>query len=158
MNNNNLLTALYEWSGVFGRRTIHDFMAFAHENEISMAQISLLMRLYYRGPTSILLARQDLYGSRAAATQLVDKLVQMGLVERSEGIEDRRVKQIRLTEEGREMVQQGIAARRGWMKDLVSAFSSAEQEQLAGLLIRLSQAGRDQEERAERSSRVQEEA
>ncbi len=146
MKQNNFTQAMQEWSGVFARRTIHDFMGFTHEYGISMPQINVLMRLYYRGPTSILAVRQELYGSRAAATQLVDKLVQMGLVERSEAPEDRRVKLIRLTEKGREMVEQGIAARRHWMTDLADRLSSEDQQQYAEMLARLSQIASELEE------------
>jgi DNA-binding MarR family transcriptional regulator len=105
-----------------------------------MTQISVLMRLYYRGPASILSVRQELYGSRAAASQLVDKLVLMGLVERSEDAEDRRVKNICLTMDGRHMVEQGITARRRWLADLAQEITPQEQEQFAGVLTRLSQA------------------
>jgi DNA-binding MarR family transcriptional regulator len=146
MENEKFLIALQEWAGVFGRRTIHDFMAFAHEYGISLAQISVLMRLYYRGPSSILEMRQELYGSRAAATQMVEKLVQMGLIERSEDADDRRVKQIRLSEKGRETVQRGIVARRQWMADLVEAFSAQEQARMAEMLKQMSQAARAREE------------
>jgi DNA-binding MarR family transcriptional regulator len=149
MNDNKFLIALQEWAGVFGRRTIHDFMAFAHEYGISLAQISVLMRLYYRGPSSILEARQELYGSRAAATQMVDKLVQLGLIERSEDTDDRRVKQIRLTELGRTTVERGIAARRQWMAELVEGFDPAEQEVLAAALARMSRVAKQQDEQRE---------
>lgn len=137
MKLNKLYTALQDWSSIFGQRTMHDFMAFAHEYGLSMPQITVLMRLYYRGPSSILAVRQDLYGSRAAATQLVDRLVQMGLVERSENAEDRRVKRLRLTEAGRVTVEQGIAARRRWMVDLSQAFDEHEQSTIAAALTRL---------------------
>jgi MarR family transcriptional regulator, organic hydroperoxide resistance regulator len=149
MNENKLLRAMQEWAGVFGRRTIHDFMAFAHEYGISLAQISVLMRLYYRGPSSILEIRQELYGSRAAATQMVDKLVQLGLIERSEDEDDRRVKQIILTEQGRVTVERGIAARRQWMAELVEAFDADEQKVLAFALAELSRTAKEQEERGE---------
>ncbi len=140
MDENNFRQAMQEWFGVFARLTMRDFLAWTHEYGVSLAQISVLMRLYYRGPTSILAVRQELYGSRATASQLVDKLVQMGLVERSEDAGDRRVKNIRLTAAGRGMVEQGIAARRRWLGELGSAFSAEEQEQFAGMLARLSQA------------------
>jgi DNA-binding MarR family transcriptional regulator len=139
MNQDKFLQAMQEWSSVFARRTIHDFMAFAHEHGVSMSQITVLLRLYYRGPTSILAVRQELYGSRAAASQLIDKLVQMGLVERSESTEDRRVKVIRLTDLGQRLVADGITARRQWLITLKTAFSQEEQEQFAIVLSRLSQ-------------------
>lgn len=151
MNQNIFLQEMQQWFGVFARFTMRDFLAWAHQYGVSMPQISVLMRLYYRGPTSILVIRQELYGSRAAASQLVEKLVQMGLVERSEDAGDRRVKNIRLTAEGQRMVEQGIAARRRWMDDLGEAFSPQEQEQFAGMLARLNQAASQLERREEKA-------
>jgi DNA-binding MarR family transcriptional regulator len=157
MKENNFSSAMQEWFGVFASRTMRDFMTWTHDYGVNMPQISVLMRLYYRGPTSILAVRQELYGSRAAASQLVEKLVQMGLVERSEDAADRRVKNIRLTDHGRQMVEQGIAARRRWLTDLGEAFGPAEQEQFAGMLARLSQAARRLERREEQAASPSEE-
>ncbi len=149
MNENKFLAAMQEWSGVFARRTIHDFMGFTHENNISWPQVNVLMRLYYRGPTSILAVRQELYGSRSAASQLIDKLVQLGLVERNEDSSDRRVKNIHLTDAGRRLVEQGIAARRRWLAELAQAFDLQEQEQYAAMLARLSHEAQALETREE---------
>jgi DNA-binding MarR family transcriptional regulator len=153
MNENSFAKAMQEWSGIFARRTIHDFMAFAHEYDISMPQINVLMRLYYRGPASILALRQELYGSRSAATQLIDKLVQMGLIERSESQEDRRVKAVRLTDKGHQVVEQGIAARRKWLTDLAEAFDPSDQAQIAEILNRLSRAAIEMETREEQEGK-----
>jgi DNA-binding MarR family transcriptional regulator len=149
MNQNMFSNALQEWAGVFARRTIHDFMAFAHQYGLSMPHITVLMRLYYRGPASILAVRQDLYGSRASASQLVDKLVQMNLIERSEAPEDRRVKRIRLTDQGHAVVEQGIAARREWLGGLAQSFTEEEQVQFAAMLTRITRAAIDLEARDE---------
>jgi DNA-binding MarR family transcriptional regulator len=78
---------------------------------------------------------------------MIDKLVQMGLVERSEDAQDRRVKRICLTEAGRTLVEQGIAARRLWLVDLAEAFDPVEQAQYAEMLNRLSSAAQILESR-----------
>jgi MarR family 2-MHQ and catechol resistance regulon transcriptional repressor len=119
--------ALQEWSAVFARRTMREFMQFAHNFELSMPQINVLMRLYYRGPTEMVVLRRDMYGSRAAATQLVEKLFQLGLVERVESNEDRRVKVVSLTEKGRQLVTDGVAARRLWLQALAGELSREQQ-------------------------------
>ncbi|HEX9019485.1 MAG TPA: MarR family transcriptional regulator [Anaerolineaceae bacterium] len=149
MNQNKFTNALLDWSAVFARRTIHDFLAFTHEHDISMPQVNVLMTLYYRGPTSIRTMRQELYGTRAAATQLVDKLVQLGLVKRSEAPDDRRLKLLTLTEPGRKLIEQGIAARRQWLSQLSASFTPEDQEVFASVLARLSQEARALEMREE---------
>jgi DNA-binding MarR family transcriptional regulator len=138
MNENILIQVLHTWSGIFDRRTMRDFLAFTHEYGITMPQVNVLMRLYYRGDTTILSVRQELYGSRAAATQLIDKLVQMGLVERSEAPQDRRIKRIRLTALGHDTVEQGIAARRQWITQLAQALPPQDRQTYAEMLAHLS--------------------
>jgi DNA-binding MarR family transcriptional regulator len=133
-NNSEFNALLQEWAILFARRSIHDFLRFAHERNISMPQINVLLRLYYRGPATIASLREDLYGSRAAATQLIDDLVRGGLVERVESEQDRRSKIVSLTPDGRVLVEQGIAARRQWLQDLAASFDSDQQAKIRGVL------------------------
>jgi DNA-binding MarR family transcriptional regulator len=133
-NNSDFKTVLQEWATVFARRSIHDFLKFAHQNGISMPQINILMRLYYRGPATIASLREDLYGSRAAATQLINRLFESGLVERVEAETDRRLKVISLTPEGRALVEKGIAARRKWLEDLSDSFDGEQKEQFRQMM------------------------
>lgn len=130
---------LQEWAVLFARRSIHDFLQFARQRSLSMAQISLLMQLYYRGSTTIAHFRQEYAGSRAAATQMIDDLVRAGLVERVESGQDRRLKVISLTQAGRELVEQGIAARRKWLEELAASFSEEESEKIHEVLRRMIQ-------------------
>jgi DNA-binding MarR family transcriptional regulator len=137
LNNSDLETTLQEWIVLFARRSIHDFMAFARRNGLSMAQISVLLRLHYRGPTTIADLRKDAAGSRAAATQMIDEMVQAGLVERHEAEKDRRLKVVSLTAQGHELVLTGIAARQRWLEDLVAAQPEGEREQINRVMRRM---------------------
>lgn len=133
-NSSDFNLILQEWSVLFARRSIHDFLQFAHQHNLSMPQINVLLRLYHRGPATIASLREDLYGSRAAATQLIDDLVRSGLVERAEAEQDRRLKMVSLTAEGRVLVEKGIAARRQWLEQLSAAFSPEQQAQIREVL------------------------
>lgn len=99
-----------------------------------MPHLNILMQLYYHGPESLLALRQTMLTSRAAATQLVDRLVQLNLVERNEDIRDRRVKMIHLTDDGRKLVSDTLAARDRWMEQLTEEFSAEEQRSIAASL------------------------
>ena len=125
MNTNNLdfSSTLQEWAALFARRSIHEFQQFTREQHLNMPQISVMMRLYYSGPTTIHQIRSDTVGSRAATSQMIDDLVQHGWVERVESPVDRRMKVVSLTVEGRSLVDQGIAARRKWLGQLSEAIS-----------------------------------
>ena len=123
-----LNTALQSWMDFSARRSIEEFMLFTHRNNLTLSQMSMLMKLFYGGPTTLLEMRQSLFGSRAAATQMVNKLVQRGLLERSEAPDDRRVKQICLTELGTTLVREGIAFRQQWLDHLVEGLDIQEQK------------------------------
>jgi DNA-binding MarR family transcriptional regulator len=144
-----LAVSLQEWASIFARRSIHEFMRFAQEHGLTMAQISVLLQLYHRGPGTILAVRGGLHLSRAAVSQLVDRLVQMGFVERAESPEDRRVKLISLTPAGTTLVAEGIARRRGWLGQVAGQFTPDRQVALASALRVLSEAALKLEARGE---------
>ena len=83
--------------------------------------------------------------SAAAASQLVDKLVQAGYLERTEDPNDRRAKLLTLSAKGEELVQQGTEERYRWMDDLTSKLSTEEQAKVVEALNILTQAAQTME-------------
>jgi DNA-binding MarR family transcriptional regulator len=81
--------------------------------------------------------------TNAGASQMVDRLVQNGLVERSEDPFDRRVKQLKLTERGRLIVQESIEVRRRWLEELTYALTKDEQASFITSLTMLTKAARN---------------
>jgi DNA-binding MarR family transcriptional regulator len=134
---------LREWAEVFMRRSMRDFVLFSKDSGISMSQLSTLMRLFHRGGCGVSDIGDQLGITNAAASQLIDKLVQQGLVLRSEGTHDRRVKHIALSEKGQALVQESIEVRRRWMEGLTIALSSEEQEAITKALVILTRAALD---------------
>lgn len=116
------------------RRSMHDFLRFMREYNLSMPHLNILMQLYYHGPASILAIRQTMQSSRAAATQLVDKLVMQGLVVRTEDPDDRRVKDICLSDAGSKLVEDSLAARKNWLDELAVSFNPEDQASLSTAL------------------------
>jgi len=83
--------------------------------------------------------------SAAAASQLVDKLVQAGYLERAEDPNDRRAKLLTLSAKGEELVQQGTEERYRWMDDLTSKLSTEEQIKVVEALNILTEAAQTME-------------
>lgn len=75
------------------------------ELTMTMAQIKTLFVISQGTGTSINQIAEYLGVGQPTASQLVDKLVRGGFAERSEGEKDRRYKQVRLTEQGRDLVR-----------------------------------------------------
>jgi len=91
---------LHEWVEVFMHRSMRDSMLFWKESGLSFPQISTLMRLHYRGACGVSDVGGHLGVTLPAASQMVDKLAQQGLLERAEDPHDRRAKQLTLTTKG----------------------------------------------------------
>ncbi|MEA4959644.1 MAG: MarR family transcriptional regulator, partial [Anaerolineaceae bacterium] len=64
--------------------------------------------------------------SMPAASQLVDRLVEMGLVEREDNPADRRSKYLTLTAQGRQTLDDMDKATHSWIPTLVSMLSEEE--------------------------------
>ena len=107
-----------------------------------MPQFSILMQLYYRGNCGISDIRDRFEITAAAASQLVEKLVQAGLIERTEATEDRRVKQVQLSTRGRQLIEKGMRDRYRWMDGLSQELDHGVQEQIASALVQLTDATR----------------
>ena len=129
-----------EWSEVFMQRSMRDFRRFMLTSGLSFSQISILMRLVHRGNTSVSEVGEQLGVTNAAASQAVDRLVQLGLIERTEDPEDRRAKQLALTQKGRDLIDQGIEARCKWVVGVTNALSSEQQNMIISALILLTSA------------------
>jgi DNA-binding MarR family transcriptional regulator len=131
---------LRKWAEVFMRRSMHDFMLFTKKSGISMSQFSTMMHLFHQDGCGVSEIGGQLGITNAAASQLIDKLVQQGFIQRTEDIRDRRAKQLVLTEKGRKLVMESIEARRYWMEELTCALSPDEQQAITRALIILTQA------------------
>jgi DNA-binding MarR family transcriptional regulator len=129
-----------EWSEVFMQRSMRDFRKFMLTTGLSFSQINILMRMVHRGSTSVSEVGEQLGVTNAAASQAVDRLVQLGLIIRTEDPEDRRAKQLALTQKGRELINQGVEARSKWVEGVTRSLSSEQQNMIISALILLTSA------------------
>ena len=128
--------SLLDWSAVSVRLSMHDFNRYARGSGLSLAQMSVLVHLYYRGPREVMGFADLMQVSPAGASQMVERLVQQGLVRRVESPGDRRVRLVHLTEAGRRMVETSIAARQKWVEELTASLTD-EQMALIGAALRI---------------------
>ncbi len=129
------ITALHQWGDVFMRRSMRNIFKFAKDSGLSMSQIGALTHIY-RGSGGVSDIGSDLGVTSAAASQMLDRLVQLGIILRTEDPRDRRVKQIELTPKGHSILEESFRVRDSWLADLTEVLSAEEKEQiLAGLKI-----------------------
>ena len=134
-----------EWAEVFMHRSFRDFKRFMDDAGLSPSQANALMRLYHGALCGVSDIGGHLGISNAAASQMVERLVQMGLLERTEDSQDRRARQLKLTSQGQALVERGIEARRAWMESLTTNLTPIQQAMIAEALSMLTEAARKSE-------------
>ncbi len=128
-----LQRALQDWIWELMRHSMHSLLQYLKENELSMSQVGALFQIN-GGSTNVSDLGEGLGITIAAASQMLERLVQQGLVVRVEDPQDRRSKQLALTEKGRRIVQASVHARLDWIQALAASLSEREREQVAAAL------------------------
>ncbi len=138
---------LRQWVDLFMTRSHHDLMRYLKTADLSMAQFGTLMRLFRDDHCGVSEIANQMSVSNAAASQLVDKLVHQGLVQRTEDAEDRRAKRLNLTAKGRRLLERSLEARLTWTHDLVAHLSPERQAAVVTALRNLIEASEAMEVR-----------
>ena len=141
-----LTEVIREWSEVFMHRSMRDFKRFMDATGLSFSQISILMRLVHGGNAGVSEIGGQLGVTNAAASQAVDRLVQLGLIERTEDPKDRRAKRLALTQKGRALVEKGVRARSHWIESLTDALTPEQQNVIVSALTLLTEVSRKTKE------------
>jgi DNA-binding MarR family transcriptional regulator len=121
-------------------RALHERVHFAKSLGLSMPQFSILAQLHFRGVCGLSEVSERFEITPAAASQLVDKLVQSGLVRREEDPHDRRAKCLNLTDKGKELLQRNLAERYRWVDELAEELTPAERAKITEALEIMTQA------------------
>ncbi len=130
INEQPFLESLHELIHVIMRNSMRHLMRFAKQKNISIAQINILFRLCHKGQCGVSDLGEDLNISNAAVSQLLEKLVQQGLVERTEDPVDRRNKRIVITPLGERLVEESLQVQLRWLDSIAKQFTPEEQTQL----------------------------
>jgi DNA-binding MarR family transcriptional regulator len=137
-----LTEVVREWSEVYMHRSMRDFKRFMDETDLSFSQISVLMRLKHGGKSGVSEIGGQMGVTNAAASQAVDRLVHLGLIERTEDPDDRRAKRLALTQAGQAVIEKAIEARSQWIEGLTEALTPAQQDMIIAALTLLTEAAR----------------
>jgi DNA-binding MarR family transcriptional regulator len=134
---------LKEWTEVSMRHSMQNVIRYARESGLSMTNLGAIFHIHHSGSCGVTELGDHLGVSSAAASQMLERLVQQELILRTEDPDDRRVKQIALTEKGHRILKEGIHARQRWMDDLAHSLSDSEKETITvGLNILIDEVNR----------------
>jgi DNA-binding MarR family transcriptional regulator len=123
------VTTLHSWIEVFMRRSMHNFILYSKESGLSMSQVGALFRIH-RVASGVSDLGDNLGITKAAASQMLERLVRQGLILRTEDPKDRRSKNIVLSEKGCQTLQDIMDARQEWLNDLTVTLAPNEKEQI----------------------------
>ena len=125
-----LLLRFHDWLSAFMRLSMLGSIRYMKETGLSITQVGAMFEITH-GRDNVSDVGDALGVSIAAASQMLERLVQLGLVTRTEDPDDRRVKKLVVTEKGRRTMRESMEARQGWLVELVSTLSPAEKQQVA---------------------------
>ena len=130
-----LAVTLHEWFTIFRRKLMGNIFAYAKDRGLTMAQFGALLHIFHKGACGVSDIGSDLGVTNSAASQMLERMVQQKIITRSEDPADRRVKQIVLTEKGRQILEESEHANQSWLEELASKMTPAEQEQVREALV-----------------------
>ena len=128
------VVTLQKWLGVSMHRSFRHLICYAREGGLSMSQLGALFHLHRMGSSGVTDLGEHLGVTSAAVSQMLERLVQQGLILRSVDPSDRRVKQIVLTDKGLQVLQESMRARQNWLYELAGALSDSEKETITAAL------------------------
>lgn len=125
-NSHRLRNLLREWMELSTRRSLHDFAFFARKQGLSLLQLSVLFHIRFRNASGVSDIADDFGISKAAASQLIERLVLQDLIARTESSHDRRIKHIELTEKANTLMEESIVERQKWIDSITAAMNAEE--------------------------------
>jgi DNA-binding MarR family transcriptional regulator len=136
---------------IITHRAFREHGRFVKSAGLSIPQFGILMQLHHQRQCGVsdISSRMDI--TNAAASQLVDKLFQSGLIERAEDPHDRRAKQITLSEKGLELVEAGLTTRHRWIAPLIERLEPAERERVGEAMVILAKVIRQEIQEQEKT-------
>ena len=151
------IAGFHEWMEIFMHHSMRGYMHYAREKGLSRSMIGTLFHLSHRDHAGVTDLGDHLGVSSAAASQMLERLVEEGMIRRIEDPDDRRMKKITLTKEGTRVMKESISARLGWIDALEEILSEEEKEQITKAMqllkekARLIEPSRECEDKSKRS-------
>lgn len=110
--------------------SIQHFYRYSKDNNLSLPQFGTMLRIHRLPSCGVSELGDEMGISNAAASQMLERLVQQGYVVRSEDPIDRRVKKITLSENGKKIVLDAIKSRNQHLEEIIESLSEQEQNQM----------------------------
>jgi DNA-binding MarR family transcriptional regulator len=119
---------------------IQGFMNAMKQNGLSTPQITALMYIFHVGECQVSDIGAFADVSNAAASQLVERLVQQGLVDRREDPKDRRNKLVTLSKEGKDLFHESVMSNQ-YLLEIMAVLTLEQRQAVHDAFMLLAQVG-----------------
>lgn len=120
------VSAAGEWTQLSLHNSMGSFFHHARHLGLSPMHLGALLKMGKEGVNRVADLGGDFGVTRPAVSQMLDRLVALGLVTRTEGPVDRRAKRIELTESGKQTVSKVMFSRHEWIERIAELMSEEE--------------------------------
>lgn len=134
MTEQRFIQAFHRWTGVMMHNSMIILTRYARQHGYSISQLMALNFIGRKDGCGVTDLGEHLGVSSAAASQMLDRLVQQGLIVRTEDPNDRRGRLIALTPAGESVVAEMVQARHQWLAELHASLTPAEIDQTLTVL------------------------
>ena len=131
------LKTLEDWAKLYFFQSLTDFYSYLKHTELSLLQAYALAYLVFKGSINISELCEHMMVSPGAASQLVDRLEKLGMVERIADPNDRRVRRISVLDKGEKFVQEHFEFSQGWLSEISANIAPDQEAQIAAVLSML---------------------
>jgi len=104
---------------------------------LCLTDFAVLEALLHGGPQRVSAIAHKVMLTSGSMTTAVDRLVERGLVARDTDATDARARVVRLTAEGRALIEPAFVAHATYLDEVFSALDEAERAQMLELLLKL---------------------
>ena len=133
------LKTVENWAKLYFLQSLTDFFNYLKHSELSLLQGYALTHLFFTGPIKISELCEHMMVSMGAASQMVDRLEKLEMVERIADPEDRRVRKVVVLDKGKKFVQDNFAFSQSWLSEISANINPEQEEQITSTLSLLMQ-------------------
>lgn len=133
------LEIVENWAKRYFFRSLTDFFNYLKHSDLSLLQGYALTYLFFKGPIKISELCEHMMVSLGAASQMVDRLEKLEMVERIADPKDRRVRKVQVLDKGKIFVQENFAFSQSWLSKIPANITSEQEEQITTTLSILMQ-------------------
>ena len=128
------LETVENWARLYFFQSLTEFFNYLKHSELSLLQGYALAYLFFKGPLKISELCDHMMVSPGAASQMVDRLEKLAMVERTADPDDRRVRKVQVLAKGSKFVQENFAFSQSWLSEIPASLTPGQEARITDAL------------------------